>query len=76
MANKGKCKICKKPATILHHISYFPQKIIPVCKACHDKIHHKNDGKYIDYKLGDPSKYYTIKKNAEKVVKEYLKKKA
>ena len=69
MADKGKCRRCKQSATILHHISYFPQKIIPVCRSCHDKIHDKKDGKYINYEKGDSRKYYKIKENAERCSK-------
>ena len=72
MENKGKCKLCKDVATIFHHITYFPQKIIPVCDKCHKKIHEDCDPKYVKYGKGDPKKFYRNKKKSERDVERYL----
>lgn len=36
-----RCRACWENATIVvgHHVSYIPEKIVPVCKSCHDIIH-------------------------------------
>ena len=39
----GRCHICLVDGQIVrHHITYFPEKTIPVCKNCHWKIHKEN----------------------------------
>ena len=38
---KSNCMICQKTQTvILHHVLYFPERVIPVCAKCHSAIHH------------------------------------
>jgi len=34
------CYFCKNKDIVEHHISYFPEKIIYICKSCHLKLHH------------------------------------
>lgn len=43
--NVTTCGVCKRKLiydkVLLHHISYFPEEVIPVCDECHSKIHTK-----------------------------------
>jgi hypothetical protein len=50
--NYKQCSLCKTWAkrSVLHHTSYFPEKLIRVCISCHNKIHR---GKLSNY---DPGK--------------------
>ncbi len=33
------CDICRHPARTWHHAQYLPEIIIPLCRACHARIH-------------------------------------
>ena len=63
----GKCGICGLTFLILerHHINRKNQKIIYVCKKCHDNIHKDKTNKY------NPD---NIKNNKVKMVKEKIRK--
>ena len=43
-----RCQICRSNFNgkyiVKHHYSYYPEKIIRVCKSCHNKIHGKVKG--------------------------------
>lgn len=53
MEQSKKCALCNKfltyfpEDTIVHHVSYKPEKTIVVCRSCHSKIHSNHD-KYPD----------------------------
>lgn len=53
---------------INHHVSYFPEKIIVVCRKCHNQI-HKTD-KYLGLKpdSNEIRKYYSQNKRPEQAV--------
>ena len=51
------CFICNSEENLeKHHKQYKPERIVIVCKKCHELIHHTND--YIDLKPIDDSFYY------------------
>ena len=56
------CEHCKiESATEKHHISYFPEVIIRLCKRCHKVIHKLKlpmYDKYKQYKKGDSKFFY------------------
>ena len=31
----------------MHHVSYIPEVVIPVCKKCHVKIHHSEEYEHL-----------------------------
>ena len=38
------CSICGSTENVInHHESYFPEKIIKVCRKCHKKLHSEKD---------------------------------
>jgi hypothetical protein len=39
----GICR-CKELPLIKHHISYFPEIVVKICKDCHDDIHNSDWG--------------------------------
>ena len=59
---KMKCHFCEALAVQKHHISYFPEKTIAVCSACHVRIHFTKDPNYVQYKKGDSVFFYSMKK--------------
>ena len=62
-----KCRLCPKPATSKHHISYFPEETTMVCEGCHKDIHTKPGfEKYLKFAPGDPKKYYSQKNRLRK----------
>ena len=57
------CENCKiNPATVKHHISYFPEVTTGLCEECHDKIHSGNypelEKKWIKFNKGDANLFY------------------
>jgi len=57
------CQVCTlNPATIKHHISYFPEVTTAVCEPCHQKIHSGKylelTKKYVKYPMGDAQMFY------------------
>ena len=57
------CDVCTlNPATIKHHIAYFPEVTTTVCEPCHQKIHsskyHELKKKYVNYRMGDAQMFY------------------
>ncbi len=63
---RGNCAACKKPIAknkgLWHHVSYFPEKVLPVHHDCHDKIHKKPKSEYPDLTppKGDSLVFYKI----------------
>ncbi len=47
----------------IHHVSYFPEKTILVCKNCHQKIHHTEEFQELKPPTGDSKKFYNGEKN-------------
>lgn len=60
-----KCELCPNPATIKHHISYFPEETIPVCEKCHKAIHAGKHPSLIKYKKGDAQTFYRQQKKLQ-----------
>ena len=62
LLNMPVCQHCKiEIASVNHHISYFPEKIIKLCIRCHKVIHKLKlpmYDKYKQYKKGDSSFFY------------------
>ena len=57
------CENCTiNPATVKHHISYFPEITTALCMWCHARIHSGNypelEKKFIHYKKGDANLFY------------------
>ncbi len=42
----------------VHHISYFPENKILVCRKCHTKIHHTDNYPDLKPPIGDSKKFY------------------
>ena len=46
-----------------HHISYYPEVVVPVHRECHHSIHHTNSHPYLKPPVGDSRDFYNgIKK--------------
>ena len=44
--NPGGCYLCESDGTVLHHISYDPERVILVCQHHHNLVHSNGyDGK-------------------------------
>ena len=42
---KGLCGLCKKKKFLInHHITYFPEFTIYICRECHSAVHRKQPG--------------------------------
>ena len=57
---KRSCFVCGSEEKIVqHHVSYFPEKTIPVCLNCHTKIHgDMNFMPELTPPIGDSLTYY------------------
>lgn len=74
------CSLCESDERLeKHHVSYFPEKLILVCKVCHSKIHHdetfhpelrppKEDG-IIFYGKKDPTEVLNISLSVQNGIK-------
>ncbi len=57
------CEICTvNPATVKHHIQYFPEITTALCQPCHDRVHSGKypelEKRFIKYKTGDAKLFY------------------
>jgi hypothetical protein len=69
-------KNCTGLAEIKHHINYFPEETIAVCKKCHRSIHYGNHPelqKYLKYTPGDAQVFYSQKKRMEEFIQRLAK---
>lgn len=57
---------CKSVAVQKHHITYFPERTIGVCDPCHKQIHKDKDPEYIQFKDGESTVFYSMKKRLHK----------
>ena len=57
-----------------HHISYFPEKEIAICKSCHMKIHKSKSKSALKPPKEDTKKFYEKKVNSLKKEKKEPKK--
>ena len=74
------CPVCNKEIepnqVVNHHISYFPEKTIPVHKSCHNRIHQTSEFQHLKPKKGEAEKFYQrkrpkkVKINLKEVFKE------
>jgi hypothetical protein len=69
------CEHCKiESATVKHHISYFPEVVVRLCKRCH-KVIHKSKlpmyDKYKKYSKGDSKFFYGQRSRKPKRKKRY-----
>ena len=64
--HKPICPVCNKEIeldqVVNHHISYFPEKTIPVHRSCHSTIHHSNKFPHLKPKKGEAEKFYSKNK--------------
>lgn len=53
-SNNGKCRLCRDPATVVHHRNYKPitmkgvgwkKSLIPLCNKCHYRLEFDGDVK-------------------------------
>ena len=52
----NKCEICNSSKNVIkHHVNYFPEEIMYICRSCHIKIH-----KNISFQIYKPSKQQII----------------
>ena len=57
------CQICRQPIVHnqklhWHHVSYFPERKVPVHNSCHPKIHRTEDYPKLTPPPGDAKKFY------------------
>jgi hypothetical protein len=51
-----RCRGCWEVKTcILHHVSYVPEKTVPMCHDCHDRL-HDDDSAYLSHLEPDMSR--------------------
>ena len=62
--HQGKCYFCESKESILHHSSYFPERTIPLCYSCHNKLHRIIKQYHTDIKVKDKL-FYRLKKIIE-----------
>lgn len=62
LQKRKECYFCKEKDVMEHHMSYKPERVIYLCRACHNKLHFVID-KYHKY-----IKEQMISKNNEKVI--------
>ena len=59
---KKQCRVCRKKCytenLVSHHISYYPEKTISVCRACHLKIHTTDSYPRLTPSKIDTDKFY------------------
>ena len=63
--NPDSCLLCHRDFDDYHHTSYRPERVVPVCETCHNRIHHEDgyhDGLEPDNKR--PYEYNSKFKNA------------
>ena len=49
----------------MHHVSYIPEIVIPVCKKCHTKIHHSDEYSHLKPEISRKD-WIEIRSNTEK----------
>ena len=59
----GFCSVCYAPIlesekSILHHVSYFPERTVPVHTMCHASIHHRFEYPHLRPPYGHAKKFY------------------
>jgi hypothetical protein len=58
----SECLLCfKSIKLIIHHLSYYPEKVELICNECHEIINNDKElflKSWIQYKFGDVTKYY------------------
>jgi hypothetical protein len=61
-----KCDACGTDEKIvMHHISYKPESLVPLCKSCHRKVHRKYGKQYVKknyvkyYPSDEQQQYYS-----------------
>jgi len=66
-----KCELCSKTATEKHHITYYPERTIPVCGFHGDDIHSKpsNYSLLLQYKTNESREFYNQQKRISKFLK-------
>ena len=66
-----KCELCSHTATEKHHITYYPERTIPVCEFHGDDIHNRpsNYSQLLQYKKDDSQKFYNQQKRIYKFLK-------
>jgi hypothetical protein len=45
MIRSKNCAVCGAENPQLHHLSYDPEMVIPLCKDCHTKVHKHGTGR-------------------------------
>ena len=59
-----RCKICKSTEKLIsHHVSYFPEKKIIVCRSCHTKISHYDKYKKFRPDKKEVTRFYSYARN-------------
>jgi hypothetical protein len=60
---RDNCAKCGKSldwkSVVQHHVSYSPEKTIPLCRSCHIKIHRDSAESALKPKKGSAKKYYS-----------------
>lgn len=58
----GECEVCGRDeggawwSLVEHHVSYFPEETMMVCKSCHSTIHDSSD-ELSEYEPDNPRPY-------------------
>lgn len=47
-----------KDRFVIHHISYYPERVMVVCPECHSKIHHSDIYPKLKPPLGESKRFY------------------
>ena len=66
-----KCELCSKTATEKHHVTYYPERTIPVCGFHGDEI-HKRPKKYsllLKFRKNESREFYNQQKRISKFLK-------
>lgn len=59
-----KCDLCDQNATEKHHVTYYPERTIPVCAFHGDDIHQRPSiySNLLQYGKSDSTEFYTQQK--------------
>jgi len=66
-----KCELCEKSATEKHHITYFPEVTVGVCKFHGDEIHRNSDqyATLLLYKKNEAHEFYSQQQRISKFLR-------
>lgn len=67
-ASLSDCYLCGGFPDQLHHLSYFPERVVPLCSGCHNRVHSSHsDGSFLVPDSPRPDDYESIRRHQERL---------